>query len=125
MDRTESPAAVESYDKVKRKSVMLAFDRVGLSYQSFLSFFASVSKISSQSLSLRNEGETAVYFEWKKHKPKIPFDFEIEDHADYFHIHNVRSNNMRGKKLSDRVKQEYLPSLSSRNYQASSTLNTI
>ena len=45
--------------------------------------------ISSQSLTLTNEGTTTVYFEWKKEKPNIPFTFESEDYADYFHIHNV------------------------------------
>lgn len=57
--------------------------------QTFLSFFAKVGNISSQSLTLRNDGSTVVYFQWMRETPNKPFSFEPEDHEEYFHIHNV------------------------------------
>lgn len=89
MDKDRKKPAVDPAEKQSRRGVQLSFDKVAESDQSFLSFFAEVRKISSQSITLRNEGGTAVYFEWKKKSPEIPFNFEKEDHADYFFIHSV------------------------------------
>lgn len=88
--REQKPQA-EDKDEVETMgaTALLSFDKVALHDQTFLSFFAKVGNIASQSLTLHNEGSTSVYFQWMKEMPNKPFSFEPEDHEDYFHIHNV------------------------------------
>lgn len=75
--------------KSNQSTALLSFNKVRLPEQTFLSFFAKVGNIASQSLTLHNEGTTSIYFQWVKEVPNKPFSFEPEDNEDYFHIHNV------------------------------------